>query len=168
VRFAHMPPSRRSTPTLDRMATHKRRLAVVDDDGTHIKAVYVEPDATGFEGADLSGLAAPGIRNLRGISFRGAVLYWACLADADLSACNFEGAGLRGATLEGAKLVGANLRGAKLCRDNLGGTTNLRGADLTHADLHGADLTDAEYDARTKFPTGFSPRKAGCLYVDAV
>ena len=119
------------------MATQKRRLAIVDDDGTHIKAVYVEQEAIGFEGADLSGLAAPGIRNLRGVSFRGAVLYWACLVDADLSGCNFEEADLRGATLEGTKFAGANLRGAKLCRDNLGGTTNLRGADLTDADLYG-------------------------------
>ena len=150
------------------MATHKRRLAIVDDDGTHIKAVYVEPGTNGFEGADLSGLAAPGIRNLRGVSFRSAVLYWACLADADLSGCNFEGADLRGATLEGAKFVGANLRGAKLSRDNLGGMTNLRGADLTDADLLGANLTDAEYDDRTKFPAGFSPVSAGCLYVDAL
>nr|CUV12741.1 protein of unknown function [Ralstonia solanacearum] len=36
--------------------THKRRLAITDDDGEHIKAVYVEPDASGFEGADLCGL----------------------------------------------------------------------------------------------------------------
>lgn len=128
--------------------------------------MYVEPDATGFEGADLSGLDAPGIRNLKGLSFRGAVLYWACLVDADLSACNFEEADLRGATLEGAKLIGANLRGAKLCRDNLGGMTNLRSADLTDAALHGADLTDAEYDDRTKFPADFNPDKAGCHYVD--
>ena len=150
------------------MTTHKRRLAIVDDDGTHIKAVYVESESIAFEGADLSGLAAPGIRNLRGISFRGAVLYWACLAGADLSGCNFEGADLRGATLEGASFVGANLRAAKLCRDNLGGTTNLRGADLTNADFLGADLTDAEYDERTKFPADFNPNKAGCLYVGAI
>jgi len=56
---------------LSKMA-HKRRLAITDDDGQHIKAVYVEPDAHGFEGADRSGLCAPFIRNLSGVSFRHA------------------------------------------------------------------------------------------------
>jgi uncharacterized protein YjbI with pentapeptide repeats len=149
------------------MGTHKRRLAVLDDDGTHLKAVYVEPDANGFEGADLSGLAAIGVRNLRGTSFRGTILYWANLSDADLSGCDLTGADLRGAVLQGTKLVGANLRGAKLCRDALGGTTNLRGADLTEATLEGAELAGAEYDDETRFPSGFSPAKAGCLHVDA-
>ena len=50
--------------------TNKRRLAITDDDGEHIMAVYVEPNAQGFEGADLSGLSAPFIQNLRGASFR--------------------------------------------------------------------------------------------------
>ena len=149
------------------MGTHKRRLVILDDDGTHLQAVYVEPDANGFEGADLSGLAALGVRNLRGTCFRGTILYWANLSDADLSGCDLEGADLRGAVLEGTRLVGANLRGAKLCRDALGGTTNLRGADLTDANLDAAELVGAEYDAQTKFPSGFSPQKAGCLYVDA-
>jgi len=63
--------------------THKKRLAITDDDGEHLLVVYVEPDSNGFEGADLSGLSAPLIQNLRGTSFRGAVLYWANLQAAD-------------------------------------------------------------------------------------
>lgn len=147
--------------------THKRRLAIVDDDGEHIMAVYVEPEANGFEGADLSGLSAPLIRNLRSRSFRRANLYWANLQAADLSGCDFEAADLRGAHLEDAVLVGANLRNAKLGRDNLGGSTHLEGADLTGAQLHGADLRGAMCNARTKFPDGFDPQVAGCLDADA-
>lgn len=145
--------------------THKRRLAIADDDGQHIKAVYVEPEANGFEGADLSGLCAPSIQNLRGVSFRHAILYWANLCGADLSGCDFEGADLSGAALQEARFVGANLRGATLGRDNLGGATKLQGADLTGVQLHGADLRGAEYDDRTKFPAGFDPHAYGCVWV---
>ncbi len=130
-------------------------------------SVYVDQDANGFEGADLSGLGAPLIRGLKGISFRRATLYWACLAEADLSGCNFEEADLRGATLTGAILVGANLRLAQLCRDNLGGPTRLQGADLSGANLSGANLEGAEYDARTRFPPGFQPKREGCVLKDA-
>ena len=147
--------------------TQKRRLAITDDDGEHIMAVYVEPNANGFEGADLSGLSAPLIKNLRGTSFRGATLYWANLQDADLSGCNFENADLSGAALQDSKLVGANLRNAKLGLDNLGGHTRLQGADLSGAQLHGADFRGAKYDSRTLFPTGFNPEQAGCIYAEA-
>lgn len=147
--------------------THKRRLAITDDDGEHILAVYVGPDANGFEGADLSGLSAPLIKNLRGTSFRRASLYWANLQAADLSGCNFESADLRGAALQDSLLVGANLRHAKLGLDNLGGCTHLEGADLTDAQLHGADLSGVKYDSRTKFPADFNPEQAGCCDADA-
>ena len=147
--------------------THKRRLAITDDDGEHIMAVYVEPEANDFEGADLSGLSAPLVRTLRGRSFKRAILYWANLQAADLSGCDFEAANLRGAHLQDAILVGANLRNAQLGRDNLGGSTHLEGADLTLAQQHGADFNGALYDARTKFPSGFDPQAAGCLDAEA-
>jgi len=130
-------------------------------------AVYVEPSANGFEGADLSGLSVPLVTNLRGKSFKGATLYWANLASADFSGCNFEGANLAGATLREAKLVGANFRNAFLGPDNLGGPTCLQGADLSDAILDGATLRGAEYDAATKFPRGFSPIQAGMVFADA-
>ncbi|QCX48117.1 pentapeptide repeat-containing protein [Ralstonia solanacearum] len=60
--------------------------------------------------------------------------------------------------------MGANLRDAKLARDNLGGSTKRHGADLTGAQLHGADLRGAEYDDKTKFPVGFDPHTAGCIW----
>ena len=147
--------------------THKRRLAIQDDDGGHIMAVYVEPSANGFEGADLSGLSAPLITNLRGTSFKGATLYWANLEKADLSGCNFEGANLAGATLREAKLVGANLRNAFLGLDNLGGPTRVQGADFSGADLSGATLKGAEFNGATTFPAGFSPAQAGMVNADA-
>lgn len=147
------------------MATKKHRLAIEDDDGTHLRVAYVESVGNDFDGADFSGLGAPYIQNLRGRSFRNAILYWANLDHADLSACNLDSADLRGSSLRGTKLVGANLRGAQLCRDNLGGPTSLHGADLSSANLDGADLTGAEYDLFTIFPRGFDPHKAGCILV---
>jgi Pentapeptide repeats (8 copies) len=143
--------------------THKRRLAIQDDKGEHIMAVYVEPDADGFEGADLSGLQALFVTNLRRTSFKGATLYWANLSGADFSGCNFEGANLVGASMQGGIFVGANFRNARLGLDNLGGSTKLQGADLTGADFVGADLKGAEYDAKTKFPLGLDPQSAGMV-----
>ena len=129
-------------------------------------AVYVEPDAEGFEGADLSGLSALFVTNLRGTSFKGATLYWANLSNADFTGCNFEEANLAGATMRETKLVDACLRNAFLGLDNLGGPTRLQGADLTGAILDGAKLSGAEYDSSTKFPSGFSPTRAGMVAAD--
>lgn len=136
--------------------THKQRLSIRDDDGEHLMAVYVEPDANSFEGADLTGLIAIGIKNLRGTNFALACFYWANLEQADLSGCNFEGADFRGSRLQNACLAKANLRDAKLGKDNRGGATSLLGTDLTGAQLHGADLRAAEYDSRT-IPGRFQP-----------
>jgi len=147
--------------------THKRRLTIEEDDGTHLKSTYVEPGGTDFEGADLSGLCAIGVTNLRGKSFRGAVLYWVNLTSSDLSSCNFENADFRGAVLRDTVFVGADLRGALLGIDNLGGATQIQGANFASALLQGADLRGAQYDNRTKFPAGFVPESTGCVYVDA-
>jgi uncharacterized protein YjbI with pentapeptide repeats len=149
---------------IDRM-THKKRIAIVDDYGEHIAAIYVEPDAVGFEGADIGGLPAMYIKTLRGAVFRRANLYWSAFCGSDLTGCDFEEADLRGANLRETILVGANLRNAKLGRDNLGGATHLQGADLTGSQLHGCELTGAEYDANTRFPEGFDPELAGMIEV---
>jgi uncharacterized protein YjbI with pentapeptide repeats len=55
-----------------------------------------------------------------------------------------------------AVLRRAGMEGADLTR------ADLRGADLTGADL-GADLGDARYDANTRWPAGFDPRKHGAI-----
>lgn len=143
--------------------THKRRLSIQDDDGELIMTVYVELNANGFEGADLSGLQASFMKSLRGMNFKGATLYWANLRGSDLSGCNFQGADLAGANLAEAKLVGANLRNANLGRDNLGGSTKFQGADLTGAILEGATIGGAEYNEGTRFPPDFSPGAAGMV-----
>src|SRR5439155_7524193 len=62
--------------------------------------------------------------------------------------------GLRNADLTGADLRGASLRNA-----------DLTGADLRGASLHGAILTGARYDARTRWPPGFDPKRHGAKLV---
>lgn len=125
------------TAQLSKM-THRRRSAITDDDGEHMLAVCVEPDANGFEGADLCGLCP--VATLKVLISPAAAL-------------------------QDAGLAGANLRDAKFGRDNLGSSTRLQGADLTGAQLHGADLRGAPCDDRTKFPVGFDTHTAGCIRV---
>jgi uncharacterized protein YjbI with pentapeptide repeats len=60
-------------------------------------------------------------------------------------------------------LIGADLRG---CRGDVtppDRPTRFDGADLTGARLGGARLSGAQYDARTVFPRGFDPQRAGML-----
>lgn len=156
-------------PPLQQIGSNvKRRVELLDDDGNHLTTVDAPADTAGFDGADFSGLTAPGLKTrLRFQSLRGAQLYWAMLQNADLSGCNLEGADLRGANLRDVLLVGANLRNADLSRDNLGGSTSLQGANLTDAVMNRARLTGAKYDDRTIFPRGFSPDAAGMIEEDA-
>jgi uncharacterized protein YjbI with pentapeptide repeats len=142
----------------------KRRVELPDDYGNHITTVDAPAHTEGFEGADFSGLCAPGLKcTLRFQNLRGANLYWAMLQRADLSGCNLEGADLRGANLRDALLVGANLRNADLSRDNLGGSASLQGANLADAILNRAKLSGAKYDDRRIFPRGFSSHAAGMI-----
>ena len=142
----------------------KRRVELLDDYGNHITTVDAPAHTEGFEGADFSGLCAPGLNStLRFQNLRGANMYWAMLQGADLSGCNLEGADLRGANLRDALLVGTNLRNADLSRDNLGGSASLQGANLADAILNRAKLSGAKYDDRTIFPRGFSPHAAGMI-----
>jgi uncharacterized protein YjbI with pentapeptide repeats len=143
--------------------TTKRRIAITDEYGKHVAAVYVAQGTIDFESAELDGFIVPGLTTLRGRGFRNATMYWAMMAGADLSGCNFEGADLRGANLRDALLVGANLSRANLGQDNLGGGTSLQGANLTNAVLDGARVSGARFDARTVFPDGFDPRAAGMV-----
>jgi uncharacterized protein YjbI with pentapeptide repeats len=144
----------------------KRRVAIADDSGNHIAAFYLPPDSVDLEDGSLDGLCAPGISTLRGRSFARSSLYWAMLEGANLAGCNFEGSDLRGANLKSTSLVGSNLRGANLGPDNLGGATRLQGADLTDAVLHKCNVSGAQYDAATRFPSGFDPDAAGMAETD--
>jgi uncharacterized protein YjbI with pentapeptide repeats len=143
--------------------TTKRRVAITDEYGQHVAAVYVPEGTSDFESATLESFVIPGLTTLRGRSFRNATMYWAMMAGADLSGCNFEGAELRGANLRDACLIGANLCRANLSVDNLGGTTSLHGANLTNAVLDGANMSGAMFDRRTVFPVGFDPSAAGMV-----
>jgi hypothetical protein len=73
----------------------KRRVELLDDYGNHITTVDAPAHTEGFEGADFSGLCAPGLRGtLRFQNLRGANLYWAMLqgqtrADATWRALTF-------------------------------------------------------------------------------
>jgi hypothetical protein len=145
----------------------KRSSKITDQPGDHVACVYVSVRTVEFEGAPLESFFIPGVRTLRGTSFRNASLYRARMAGSDLSECDFEGADLRGANLDGALLVGANLRDANLGADNLGGSTHLLGADLTNAILEGANLQGARVNSHTVFPAGFDPAAAGVMMVDA-
>lgn len=147
------------------MAT-KRRIAITDENGAHVAAVYVPEGTIDFDSAILEGFAIPGLTTLRGRSFRNAVMYWAMMAGADLSGCNFEGADLRGANLRDASLIGANLSCANLGEDNLGGSTSLQGTNLTDANLGGTIMLGARFDHRTVFPMGFDPYAMGMVAED--
>jgi hypothetical protein len=112
--------------------------------------------------------------NLCFADLRGADLVAAHLAGAHLRHTNFRGARLRNADLRTTDLIGADLRGA-----------DVRGVDMTGAKLYltAADLTrmppgvfplpeptwsvlkvaGARYDAHTRWPADFNPRRHGAI-----
>lgn len=69
------------------------------------------------------------------------------------------GMALRGVDLRGEDMRGACLVGADLSH------SDLRGVDLTGADLENACLRGALYDAQTRWPDGFEPRRHGAVRV---
>jgi hypothetical protein len=113
--------------------------------------------------------------NLRGAHLQRGYLKGASLAFADLTGADMRGAqmwiaDLTGAHLERADLTGANLHMARLRGADLRHATlrqaDLRGANLTGSDMTGATLTRALYDARTRWPAGFNPRRHGAVKVE--
>jgi hypothetical protein len=119
-----------------------------------------------FQGVEA---ALPGV-SLRGANLRNVVLAGANLRGADLRHADLRGANLSGwyfpdgphnacialdsgADLRDAELSDADLRGADL------GRAELLGANLTGANLAGTNLDRARYDARTRWPIGFDPRR---------
>jgi hypothetical protein len=104
----------------------------------------------------------------------GAKLIHAQLAGVSLHGTYLAHADLRGANLAGTRLVYTELVGADLRDANLAGAvlmwTKMAGADLRGANLRGAalddvSLTGARYNARTRWPAGFDPVKAGAIKV---
>jgi len=104
--------------------------------------------ASNFDGADFSG---SGIKFLEAekSTFKGAKFVKAEL-DSNFNDCNFTGADFTGANFSTTILVGANLTKA-----------NFSGADLSNAEgLESANLTGIKYNAKTKWPKGFTPPKS--------
>lgn len=120
--------------------------------------------------------------NVESFDFTEAVLAGAQLTRARCSAATFDRAVMSevqmdGATARGASFVSASLIAADLRRADLTGA-DLRDADLRLADLRGAILTDARlegarlegaiFDAATRWPAAFDPRKQGARTADGV
>jgi hypothetical protein len=124
--------------------------------GAHLrKAVLGAADLSGADlsGADLVQAFMPSDlseADLTGADMREAEGAKTSLPNAILVRADLTGAILGGADLSGANLTGASLRSA-----------NLLGADLTGADLSQATLIGARYDAHTRWPAGFDPRRHG-------
>jgi hypothetical protein len=95
---------------------------------------------------------------LEAADLRGARLEGSTLAAANLRHADLSGAVLAGANLSGADLSGADFAGADLTR------ADLVGAVLFGAQLKGARLAGAFFDARTRWPEGFNPRRHGCVH----
>ncbi|UGT43803.1 pentapeptide repeat-containing protein [Nocardia yamanashiensis] len=112
-----------------------------------------------------------GDAQLGGSSLRGSVLSGLRLTRASFLHSNLEGArigncaadgsGWEGAVLRQAEFHNVDLSGAHLSEADLTGATlrqvTLNGADLTGATLTGVQFDGVRYDAKTKWPVGFSP-----------
>lgn len=122
--------------------------------------------------------------NFQGMKFRNASFEQCDLAETNMKGavfgpgtkfyrCTLNGADLAGVDFAGAHIDSVNFRGA-----DLRGAKNLvdvKKSNFQRADLRGADLSkmkqpmvgvvwdDAIYDAKTKFPAGFDPLKAGAV-----
>ena len=93
--------------------------------------------------------------NLSGLNLSGVNLY----PETNLSMANLSKANLTGLNLSKLQLMKADLSNANLSK------TNLFEANLAEANLEGAKLQQALYNARTTFPTGFNPVKAGAYLI---
>ena len=111
-----------------------------------------------FNRMDLSGVSFVRVRisKAQDTNFRGATLRDNDFRGADLSDAKFNNADLRGSDLRGVDLTGTILTKA-----------DLRGVDLRGAKFDMTQLRFAKYDANTRFPAGFDPKKAGMVLDDA-
>ena len=104
-----------------------------------------------FEGADLSGVFAPGSNfikcNMHGVNFRDANMEGVKFCDTLLRSANFRNANLRDAHFNQANLLSADLSSANLC-----------GVNFNNTKLPDYKLKNAVYDHKTIFPEGFDPR----------
>jgi uncharacterized protein YjbI with pentapeptide repeats len=136
-------------------------------EGAHLEGSYLERAhliEAHLEWANLIG-AHLEEANLEGANLEGALLIEAHLEGADLGGAQLIKAHLERAILRealfvkailwGAHLEGANLKGAHLEGADFEGA-HLGGANLIGAHLEGAILTRVTFDAKTRWPEGFS------------
>ena len=79
---------------------------------------------------------------------------------AKLSGANFKGSKFNKATF-----VAADLKGVKMNADTRMIEVDFRGADLTKASIKKVQFRKCFYDSKTKFPSGFNPKKAGFIRI---
>jgi uncharacterized protein YjbI with pentapeptide repeats len=115
--------------------------------------------------------------DLRGAHLVGTDLRRAALAGADLRNANLQGADLRDAFMLGGHAVSVQRGPGKSTLKLNPKPTDLRGADLRGANLLGAQLSmkdsripcvflsGARYDAHTRWPKDFDPKKHGAILV---
>ena len=150
-----------------------------------VSAEATTPDLTleQLADADLSGADLRHVRlhwaalksaNMAGANISDVNLVGANLIEANLTKVNAQRAMLNGAQLRGAKCAGADFREADMNWADLSGSdlrncdlrlTNLAWASLEDAELSGANLDGALYNEATRWPKGFSPSAAGCIFV---
>lgn len=106
-------------------------------------------------GASLWGSVLSGVRLTR------ASFLHSNLEGARIGSCAADGSGWEGAVLRRAEFHNVDLTDARLGEADLTGATlrqvTLNGADLTGAILAGVSFDGVRYDAKTKWPVGFSP-----------
>jgi hypothetical protein len=127
--------------------------------GKHLGSV-----ALNLEGEDFRGVLL-GRASFRGANFRRANFEGANLASSNFFSANLSGANLKNATLDGGEFANVNFSGANFqdaeISANFSGSNftnaNLKGADLRYADLSNVEgLESVKYDAKTKWPKGFT------------
>jgi uncharacterized protein YjbI with pentapeptide repeats len=88
--------------------------------------------------------------------FYSATAFDAIFREARLVRTNFCGASFRDADFSGAYISQSDFR-----RNAMGGSADVCGADFSKAIIEDVHFEDCRYDAKTRFPEGFSPIKHG-------
>jgi uncharacterized protein YjbI with pentapeptide repeats len=147
--LARREPPPKASRSLNLRATDLRKASLAD---------------ANLQGADLLGATLQGA-HLGGAQLREANLGGVHLQEANLGDANLQGVRLNGVNLQGASLVGAQLEGAFLGGAQLQGAL-LVGANLQKASLDHAQFMNVHANAKTIWPTGFDPRRAGVVLID--
>ncbi len=114
-----------------------------------------------LKGAELFG-ALMAEANLSGANFDGANIRRALLWHANLEGAIFDGVFCKRANMEDANLKNASFKGAHMKGANLT-RADLRGANFSNADMEDVILAGAKYNCETIWPESFDPTLAGAI-----